>query len=47
MDLVRRLCPKMLVLDAGRVLASGSPSEVLSRKDVIDAYVGTIDEEAA
>jgi branched-chain amino acid transport system ATP-binding protein len=47
MDLVRRLCPKILVLDAGRVLASGSPSEVLSRKDVIDAYVGTIDEEAA
>jgi ABC-type branched-subunit amino acid transport system ATPase component len=47
MDLVRRLCPKILVLDAGRVLAAGPPSEVLSRKDVIDAYVGTVDEEAA
>ena len=47
MNLVRRLCPKILVLDAGRVLAEGPPAEVLSRKDVIDAYVGAIDEEAA
>jgi ABC-type branched-subunit amino acid transport system ATPase component len=47
MDLVRRLCPKILVLDSGRVLAEGTPAEVLSRKDVIDAYLGAIDEEAA
>ena len=47
MDLVRRLCPKILVLDSGRVLAEGAPAEVLSRKDVIDAYLGTADEEAA
>ncbi|MBV9114641.1 MAG: ABC transporter ATP-binding protein [Hyphomicrobiales bacterium] len=47
MDLIRRLCPSVLVLDAGRVLASGPPAEVLSRKDVLDAYVGAIDEEAA
>jgi branched-chain amino acid transport system ATP-binding protein/branched-chain amino acid transport system permease protein len=46
MDLVRRLCPKILVLDAGRVLAEGEPAEVLSRKDVIDAYLGTTDEVA-
>ncbi len=40
MDLVRRLCPRILVLDAGVVLAEGPPAEVLARKDVIDAYVG-------
>jgi branched-chain amino acid transport system ATP-binding protein len=46
MDLVRRLCPNILVLDSGRVLAEGAPAEVLARKDVIDAYLGTVDEEA-
>ncbi|CAH1663411.1 ABC transporter ATP-binding protein [Chelatococcus asaccharovorans] len=47
MDLVRRLCPNILVLDAGRLLASGPPAEVLARKDVIDAYVGAVEEEVA
>jgi ABC-type branched-subunit amino acid transport system ATPase component len=47
MDLVRRLCPKIMVLDSGRVLAEGPPAEVLARKDVIDAYLGAVDEEAA
>ncbi|MDA9530213.1 ABC transporter ATP-binding protein [Bradyrhizobium sp. CCBAU 25338] len=47
MDLVRRLCPKIMVLDSGRVLAEGAPVEVLARKDVIDAYLGAVDEEAA
>jgi len=47
MDLVRRLCPKIMVLDSGRVLAEGAPVEVLARKDVIDAYLGAADEEAA
>jgi branched-chain amino acid transport system ATP-binding protein len=40
MDLVRRLCPRILVLDAGRLLAEGAPAEVLARQDVIDAYLG-------
>ena len=47
MDLVRRLWPKIMVLDSGRVLAEGPPAEVLARKDVIDAYLGAVDEEAA
>ncbi|WP_407179787.1 ABC transporter ATP-binding protein [Bradyrhizobium sp. STM 3562] len=47
MDLVRRLCPKIMVLDSGRVLAEGAPADVLARKDVIDAYLGAADEEAA
>jgi ABC-type branched-subunit amino acid transport system ATPase component len=40
MDLVRRLCPQILVLDAGTVLARGPVAEVLARPDVIAAYVG-------
>ena len=40
MELVKRLCPHILVLEAGRLLAEGAPAEVLSRKDVIDAYLG-------
>ncbi|MBE0624043.1 MAG: ABC transporter ATP-binding protein [Burkholderiales bacterium] len=45
MDLIRRLCPRIMVLDAGRLLAEGPPEEVLSRREVIDAYVGAIEEE--
>ncbi|MCZ7657354.1 MAG: ABC transporter ATP-binding protein [Xanthobacteraceae bacterium] len=45
MDLIRRLCPRIMVLDAGRVIAEGAPAEVLARKDVIDAYVGATDDE--
>ena len=41
MDLVRRLCPRILVLEAGRLLAQGTPAEVLARRDVMDAYLGT------
>lgn len=41
MDLVRRLCPHVVVLEAGQLLAEGPPAEVLSRQDVIDAYLGT------
>jgi len=44
MDLVRRLCPRILVLESGRLLAQGTPAEVLSRPDVIDAYLGTAGE---
>jgi branched-chain amino acid transport system ATP-binding protein len=44
MELVRRLCPHILVLEAGRLLAEGSPDEVLSRQDVIDAYLGPSEE---
>jgi branched-chain amino acid transport system ATP-binding protein len=44
MDLVRRLCPHIVVLEAGRLLAAGAPADVLSRHDVIDAYLGAAEE---
>lgn len=45
MDVIKRLCPEVIVLDGGKLIAAGAPSEVLSRKDVIDAYLGGSDEE--
>ncbi|WP_415392513.1 ABC transporter ATP-binding protein [Paracoccus sp. SJTW-4] len=45
MELIRRLCPEVIVLDGGRLIATGPPDEVLNRKDVIDAYLGGGDEE--
>ncbi|HSV82987.1 MAG TPA: ABC transporter ATP-binding protein [Ramlibacter sp.] len=45
MDLVKRLCPQIVVLEAGRLLAAGSPQDVLARPDVIAAYLGTVEEE--
>jgi len=45
MDLIKRLCPEVIVLDGGRLIAQGEPHEVLNRKDVIDAYLGGADEE--
>lgn len=44
MELVRRLCPRILVLEAGRLLAEGPPDEVLARPDVMSAYLGTDEE---
>jgi ABC-type branched-subunit amino acid transport system ATPase component len=40
MDLIRRMCPRILVLDAGVLLADGTPADVLARADVIAAYLG-------
>lgn len=40
LDVVMRLCDRVLVLDAGRVLASGPPREVTSDPAVLEAYVG-------
>jgi ABC-type branched-subunit amino acid transport system ATPase component len=45
MDLIKRLCPQVIFLDGGKLIAEGEPGEVLSRKDVIDAYLGGSDEE--
>jgi branched-chain amino acid transport system ATP-binding protein len=47
MELIRRLCPRIIVLEAGRLLACGQPEEVLSRPEVIDAYIGASEDEEA
>jgi ABC-type branched-subunit amino acid transport system ATPase component len=44
MDLVRRICDRVLVMDTGRPLAAGVPDEVLADPAVISAYLGTPDE---
>jgi branched-chain amino acid transport system ATP-binding protein len=38
---VLRVADRIIVLDAGRVLAEGVPSEVMARPDVRQAYTGT------
>jgi ABC-type branched-subunit amino acid transport system ATPase component len=41
MDLVMRLCDPVIVMSNGGKLAEGTPSEIRSNKQVIEAYLGT------
>lgn len=40
MELIRGLCDYVLVMDEGKLLAEGEPEKVLSKKEVIEAYLG-------
>ncbi|MEY2641145.1 MAG: hypothetical protein RL150_538 [Candidatus Parcubacteria bacterium] len=40
MELIRELCDQVVVMDAGQLLACGTPDEVLTRADVVEAYLG-------
>ena len=40
MEIIRDLCDEVAVLDAGELLAYGTPETVLKRKDVVEAYLG-------
>jgi branched-chain amino acid transport system ATP-binding protein len=40
MSLVRELADTCYVLDSGKVIAQGTPNDVLSQDNVIDAYLG-------
>lgn len=43
LDLVRATCPRVVVLDFGRVIADGPQAEVLSQPDVVAAYLGRLE----
>lgn len=40
MDLVMRMCQRVLVMAQGRLLADGSPREIQDNPKVLDAYLG-------
>ena len=40
MDFVMRLCPRVICMVEGKVLAEGKPQEVQSNRAVLDAYLG-------
>jgi branched-chain amino acid transport system ATP-binding protein len=42
MDMVARLCGRVVVMAEGRLLAEGTPSDVLSRAEVVEAYLGQV-----
>ena len=39
-DIIRELCDHIIVLDNGKLLAEGKPDQVLSKREVMDAYLG-------
>lgn len=39
MEMIARLCPRVIVMAAGKALAEGTPSEITKRADVIDVYL--------
>jgi len=40
MDFVQRLCHRVMVMVEGRVMAIGTPAEIRTNKQVLDAYLG-------
>ena len=40
MAIIRELCDRIIVMDAGQLLAEGMPKQVLTNPAVIEAYLG-------
>jgi branched-chain amino acid transport system ATP-binding protein len=45
MQLVMGICPQIVVIDFGQVIARGTPTEIQNNKDVIEAYLGKLEED--
>ena len=45
MDAIRTLCDRVIVMNAGRLLAEGLPADVLANPDVVTAYLGEDDDD--
>ncbi|QDL94238.1 ABC transporter ATP-binding protein (plasmid) [Paroceanicella profunda] len=42
MDMIARLCGRIVVMAAGRELAAGTPAQILANREVIEAYLGEV-----
>lgn len=40
MEIIRKMCDYLYVLDSGKLLAEGIPDKVLSKSEVMEAYLG-------
>jgi branched-chain amino acid transport system ATP-binding protein len=40
MNIIRSLSDHVIVMDAGKLLAEGNPTETLDKREVIEAYLG-------
>jgi branched-chain amino acid transport system ATP-binding protein len=47
MDLVMSVCDHVAVLDSGRLIAEGSPDQIRANQSVLEAYLGTEEENGA